>query len=384
MTSVIEVQHLDKHFRLQNARKTSLKERLIHPRGGGHTDLHVLQDVTFEVGAGETIGVLGRNGSGKSTLLKCICGVLKPTAGEITLRGSLAGLLELGAGFAPELSGRDNIYLSASLLGLSKKSVDRLFDDIVEFAELETFIDTPVKFYSSGMYVRLGFSVATSVNPEILVVDEVLAVGDERFQAKCMDRIRRFQADGRTILLVSHNADQVRALCDRTIVLDRGQMVANTSAGEGVRVFRERLLGEVSHLASATPGEHVATIESISTPTGSFTVHTNEDFTFDLVVQANQALEGRFIVELHTRSGELITRSEPGAAPVTLEPGVHTLSVTLPRLPLLDGSFELSVGIVSPEGNSVLAWREQIAVMEVVYPGRGAGLIALRPTLQRR
>jgi ABC-2 type transport system ATP-binding protein len=232
------------------------------------------------------------------------------------------------------------------------------------------------------MYVRLGFAVAVNVDPDVLVIDEVLAVGDERFQAKCMDRIRQFQSDGRTILLVSHNADQVRALCDRAIVLDRGQMVANSTAGEGVRVFRERLLGKVASLGVDGVDQHVAVIESITTPTGTFRARTNESFQFDLVVTANAPLEGHFVMELHTPSGQLITRTDVNENDVTLQPGTHTLTVRLPSLPLLDGAYELSVGLVSKEGNDVLAWREQIAVLEVTYAGRGSGLLAVTPEVR--
>src|ERR1700729_4140524 len=211
----VDVRGVSKRFRLAHGRHNSLKERVIHGGRTPHEDFWALKDVSLIAHEGETVGILGRNGSGKSPLLKCICGGLQPTTGEGVGRGKLAGLLELGAGFQQDLTGRENIYLNGSLLGMSKREVDRAFDAIVDFSELEDFIDGPVKFYSSGMAVRLGFAVAVNVDPDVLVVDEVLAVGDERFQAKCVDRIRRFQQEGRTILLVTHNADQVRALCDR-------------------------------------------------------------------------------------------------------------------------------------------------------------------------
>src|SRR5487761_2279848 len=207
MTTVIDVEGVSKKFKIHHERNQSLKERLLHPRSGTTEVFDALTDINFRVSTNETVGILGHNGSGKSTLLKCICGVLQPTSGEIVVRGKLAGLLELGAGFQQELSGRENIYLNGSMLGLSKREVDRMFDDIVEFAELGQFIDGPVKFYSSGMYVRLGFAVAVNVDPDILVIDEVLAVGDERFQRKCIDRVKLFQREGRTILLVTHSAD---------------------------------------------------------------------------------------------------------------------------------------------------------------------------------
>src|ERR1700721_1398624 len=226
MANVIEVGGSPKKFKIHHERHQSLKERLLHPRSGSTEVFDALQNINFTVDEGETLGIVGHNGSGKSTLLKCICGVLKPTTGEIRLRGNLAALLELGAGFQTELSGRDNIYLYGAMLGLSRKSVDGIFDDVVAFSEIEQFIDTQVKFYSSGMYVRLAFAVAVNVDPDILVVDEVLSVGDERFQAKCVDRIRSFQDEGRSILFVTHNADQDRAICDRAIVLDGGPLIA--------------------------------------------------------------------------------------------------------------------------------------------------------------
>ena len=376
---VVDVQNVNKHFRLHHERHKSLKERILHPGGGNYTDLHALRDVSFSVGAGETVGILGRNGSGKSTILKCICGVLQPSSGRIELRGSLAGLLELGAGFQSELSGRDNVYLSGSMLGLNRKSVDRLFDEIVSFAELENFIDTPVKFYSSGMYVRLGFAVAVTVDPDILVVDEVLAVGDERFQAKCMDRIQQYQHDGRTILLVSHNADQVRALCDRAVVLDRGEMIADTNAGEGVRIFREHLLGHVASVGGESSQSGSLTITAVTTPSGHFRASTDEPFRFTVSLSAGEAVAGAFVAELHTPDGLLVARTDANDTPIAISPGDTTLSVDFPRLPLLDGSYELSVGVVTDHGSNVLAWRERAAVVEVVYNGRGAGLVSLRP-----
>src|SRR5665213_1511956 len=223
MVTVIDVQGVSKQFKIHHERNQSLKERLLHPRTGTTEVFNALKDVNFIVGQGEALGIVGHNGSGKSTLLKCICGVLKPTSGEIRLRGSLAALLELGAGFQPELSGRDNIFLNGSLLGLPRSEIEKRFDEIVAFAELEQFIDNQVKYYSSGMYVRLGFAVAVNVEPDVLLVDEVLAVGDERFQQKCLDRVHEFQNEGRTIVVVSHAPDLLRQICDEIIVLDHGE-----------------------------------------------------------------------------------------------------------------------------------------------------------------
>ncbi len=236
---VVSVRNVSQRFVIR--RDKSLKERLVNARrSNAHKDdFFAVHDITFDVTAGTTLGLIGANGSGKSTLLKTIAGVLQPTSGEVLRRGRLAALLELGAGFHPDLTGRDNIYLNASILGLSKRETDLYFDEIVAFSGIEQFIDTQVKFYSSGMYVRLAFSVAVHIDPEILIVDEVLAVGDEPFQDKCMERIREFQASGKTIIVVSHALEQIETLCDRTIVLHHGRLVFDGDASGGIHRLRE-------------------------------------------------------------------------------------------------------------------------------------------------
>lgn len=260
-TPAIEVRGVSKRFRINRDRQTSLKERLVHlgrPKRG-HTDFWALRDIDLDVMPGETVGLLGHNGSGKSTLLKCVGGILTPTTGEIRVRGRVASLLELGAGFHPDLTGRENVYLNASILGLSRRDVDRRFDDIVAFAELESFIDEQVKHYSSGMYIRLGFAVAINVEPDVLLVDEVLAVGDEAFQQKCLARVREFQRDGRTIMFVSHAADLMRRICDRIMVLERGVPLTTTDPDTAILTFREHLLGDKLPAGAALEHGHVVT-----------------------------------------------------------------------------------------------------------------------------
>src|SRR5215212_11242736 len=221
----IVVDGVSKRFRLYKERNQSLKAALMRGRRAAYEEFWALKDVSFEIPEGITFGLIGENGSGKSTLLKTIARILRPDAGDVRTRGSLAALLELGSGFHPELSGRENVYLNGSILGMAKKEIDSRFDAIVDFAGIEQFIDQPVKNYSSGMYVRLGFAVAINVDPEVLLLDEVLAVGDEAFQRKCEERFAEFRASGRTVVLVSHAMSSMRTLCDRVARLEQGRLL---------------------------------------------------------------------------------------------------------------------------------------------------------------
>jgi ABC-2 type transport system ATP-binding protein len=383
MTTVIEVSNISKQFKIHHERHKSLKERLLHPKSGSTELFNALVDIDFKISDNETVGIVGHNGSGKSTLLKCICGVLQPTTGEIRLRGSLAALLELGAGFQHELSGRDNVYLYGAMLGFSRKMIDGIFDDIVAFSELEQFIDTQVKFYSSGMYVRLAFAVAVNVNPDILVVDEVLAVGDERFQAKCIDRIRRFQDEGRSILLVSHAADQVREVCDRALVLDGGHLIADGPVQESLRIFREHLLDDaIEHDRAGV--QSFVTIGAITTPSGSFDVRSGAGMHFDVQITSEKSYSGNFVLEIFTRGGLLVSRSDAQGSPVNLRPGTNSVGVDLAQIPLLDGIYDVNVGIVDTHGNTVIAWREQGATIQVLYDGHEGGIVELGASIQQQ
>jgi ABC-2 type transport system ATP-binding protein len=243
-----------KRFQLHHKRATSLKERLLLHRQGSSEELWALRDVDLEVGAGLTVGLIGPNGSGKSTLLKVLSGILPPTTGTVAVRGRVASLLELGAGFNGELTGRENIYLNAAILGLSRRETSRYFDDIVAFAELEPFIDNQVKHYSSGQYVRLGFAVAVHVSPDILLVDEVLAVGDESFQRKCLAKIAEFQERGCTILFVTHALDLVPRICGRAVVLDHGRVLHDGDPLEATERLRSLLGTAADQSGGAVPG----------------------------------------------------------------------------------------------------------------------------------
>ncbi len=220
----VVVTGVSKMFRLYKERNNSLKAALMRGGRAVSEDFWALRDVSFEVPTGETFGLIGENGSGKSTMLKCLTRILRPESGTIEVNGKVSALLELGAGFHPELSGRENVYLNGAILGLSQREIRRRFDGIVDFAGIEQFIDEPVKNYSSGMYVRLGFSVAINVDPEVLLVDEVLAVGDEAFQRKCSEKFSDLKNEGKTIVLVSHAMSQVQNICDHVAWFEHGQL----------------------------------------------------------------------------------------------------------------------------------------------------------------
>jgi ABC-type polysaccharide/polyol phosphate transport system ATPase subunit len=236
---VITMNKVSKRFIIR--KEKSLKERLVNfGRSRKHKeDFWALRDVDLDIEAGTTVGLIGANGSGKSTLLKVIGGIIQPTDGTVRRRGQLAALLELGAGFHPDLTGRENVFLNGAILGLSQKQIEGFFESIVDFSEIRDFIDTQVKFYSSGMYVRLAFAIAIHVDPDVLLVDEVLAVGDEPFQKKCLDKIKEFQQEGRTIVLVTHDLTTVEEMCDRAIVLSHGKVIFDGGAVDGVAALRE-------------------------------------------------------------------------------------------------------------------------------------------------
>lgn len=237
----VRVDHVSKSFRLYRERNQTLKSAIMRGRTSVHEDFWALKDVSFEVPTGSTFGLIGSNGSGKSTLLKCLANIYYPNKGTITHFGRIAAMLEVGSGFHSELSGRDNIFLNGSILGMSKKEIQGKFDEIVSFSGVEQFLDQPVKNYSSGMYVRLGFAIAINVDPDILVVDEVLAVGDTEFQEKCFQKFRDFRRDGKTVILVSHSMETVEEMCDQAAWINQGKLITSGQAEPTIQAYKDSI-----------------------------------------------------------------------------------------------------------------------------------------------
>lgn len=351
----VEVDHVSKRFTKHSEPTKTIKERFLASRKNVKADFWALDDVAFDVGVGETIGLLGHNGSGKSTLLKCIAGTLRPTSGAVRVRGRIAALLELGAGFHPELSGRENIYLNGSILGFSRQRIDRIFDDIVAFSELEDFIDEQVKHYSSGMYARLGFAVAVNVEPDVLLVDEVLAVGDEAFQAKCLDRVRRFQADGRTIILVTHSPDLAQQMCDRVVVLDHGKQIFDGDTGEAARLYRQSLERK-SSIAEVAAAENVQTTGgrsmsvvikdvTIDPPPDGVVHRPHDPVRIRVSYESKEPVDGvRARLALHAHDGVLLTNvsSHDLGGDIGLVDGEGETVWTIESFPLMDGRYMVS------------------------------------------
>ena len=237
---VIEFNKVSKRFK--KGRKRYLKQALLDIFKQDQEDFWALKNVSFKIRKGESVGIIGANGSGKSTILKMIAGVLTPTKGQVKVRGKVGPLIELGAGFHQELTGRDNIYLNGTILGLTIKGVEEKFKDIVNFAELQDFIDTPVKHYSSGMYMRLGFSIAIHMNPEILLIDEIFAVGDINFQKKCVEKMNQFKKQGKTLIVVSHDTSLIQGICDRTLLINSGRVVLDSQPADAINIYLGKIL----------------------------------------------------------------------------------------------------------------------------------------------
>ena len=400
MANAIEIDGVSKIFRLYQEKYTSLKERVINAGKIPYEEFWALKDINISVEEGTSVGLLGHNGSGKSTLLKCIAGIIQPTAGEIRVKGRVSAMLEVGAGFHPELSGRDNIFLSATLLGVPVKEIAARFDDIVEFSEIGPFIDNQVKYYSTGMYARLGFAVAVNVDPDVLLVDEVLAVGDENFQRKCIERIRHFQKEGRTIVFVSHSPEMVRATCEEAYVLDHGLLVGSGEPGAAIAALRESLQaggaavgGTRLTAAQAEETEpraaRIAPIQVVSIRAVAASeerpehIFPHDPLKIEVGFRVNTPQANTSVaVQLFNPMQQLIFSAN------TREMGIDgfdldadgVVEINFDELPLLDGIYGVIVTLIDRDGNPI-SWMEDRAAFQVVNPSRVSGIVALRFTV---
>ncbi len=383
---VIRIADVSKKFVIRKDK--SLKERLVNARRSraNAEEFWALRDINIEVHPGHTLGLIGGNGSGKSTLLKIIGGILTPTSGYVERRGRLAALLELGAGFHGDLTGRENVYLNASILGLTRAQTDLYFDSIVDFSGIEQFIDTQVKFYSSGMYVRLAFAVAIHVDPEILLVDEVLAVGDEPFQRKCLDRIKQFQGDGRTIILVTHSLEQVRQMCDRVVLLESGSLIVDGSPGEAVRHFREAN-AEEDHVEQESH-DHLITISKVRTVDSSGKSANHYDVGDTLGVEFELTAETlvddwAFGIALTDASGLLIygTNTVLQNLEVGTLRGTRTVRFRFDQLPVSEGQYFVTVA-VHPKMGRDYHRIDRATSFQVANTSTDPGVLALSPKIE--
>jgi ABC-type polysaccharide/polyol phosphate transport system ATPase subunit len=351
----IIVDGVSKRFRLYHERNQSLKATVMRRGRAKYTELLALDDVSFDVETGTTYGIIGENGSGKSTMLKCLARILRPDSGTVTTVGKVSALLELGAGFHPELSGRDNVYLNGSILGLSKRDIDRRFDDIVDFAFADTGqqsrIDTPVKNYSSGMYVKLGFSVAINVDPDLLLIDEILTVGDEQFQRKCAEKFLELKRSGKTIVIVSHALGSVRELCDQVALLDKGKLVATGSPDDVIDTYlggvERNVRPDGQHGMRFGDGgaaiEQVEILDMFGNPLQS--AHLGQDVTFRIRWSAERTIpKPVFRLEFHALNGMVVSATNTRyheMVPDSVD-GSGTVEYRVKRLMLTPGFYEIS------------------------------------------
>lgn len=391
---VIRALDINKRFNLSFDKSLKEKTLSFFKRQNNKQVFQALSEVNLDVYPGETLGLLGHNGSGKSTLLKILGGILSPTSGKVYARGRIAALLELGAGFHPDLSGRENVYLNAAILGLSSSETEEVFEEIVDFSGIGTFIDTQVKFYSSGMYVRLAFAVAVHSNPDILLVDEVLAVGDEPFQQKCMAKIREFQQLGKTIILVSHSAHQILEVCSRTVVLEKGKVVFDGEPEDGVKKLkagyeeeaRARHQEQLGHLDSNSSTGGTLQIQEVklsATNQSSFD-RKNIPVGSDLSVLIDYSVKSldAYVLGVHFKNsvGETIymVDTQGIGAIVPTNNGKHIIELVIPDMNISGQTLFLGVTATTPGGK----WLDNLPnVVELKFEDDsiGSGYFQFKP-----
>lgn len=357
----VSVRNVTKNFRLYHEKNQYLKTALLRGRRARFDEFRALNGVSFDIPHGSTFGIIGSNGSGKSTLLKCLTGILTPDSGTVDVHGKVAALLELGSGFHPDLSGRENVYLNGAILGMSHRELEEKFDDIVEFAGLKQFIDTPVKNYSSGMTVRLGFAIAINVNPEILIIDEVLAVGDDEFQLKCYEKIDQFRRAGKTIIIVSHGLGDIQRICDEVAWIEKGVL---KRVGDPAEIVPEYLSTSRSGTSSVEPSsgqqwgsgevtfESITFLDDLQQPTN--TLRTGASATVRVSMRSSVSLENSLLtlrISDMNNDNVWMSNSNQNDTPLPVEPGSITVDVGLADLPLLDGVYELSLAIGNMSGS---------------------------------
>lgn len=345
-----------------------------------------LKDVSFDVKRGEVVGIIGRNGAGKSTLLKILSRITEPTKGKATIRGRVASLLEVGTGFHPELTGRENIYLNGAILGMTRREIKRKFDEIVDFAEVEKFLDTPVKRYSSGMYVRLAFAVAAHLEPEILVVDEVLAVGDAQFQTKCLGKMQDVAQGGRTVLIVSHNMPMIKSLCTRTIVLSAGVLVNDTDVESGIQAY---LSDAKSVEGSCSLGDRKDRMGDgrlrfrdaylLGTGGAKNVLYMGEETQIVLEYSTTEPIK-KCDISIHIENvwGQVVLRlaTRETAVPFNDMGGEGTIICSIPKLALLPGKYYVLLAASVPPAYEYLDYISHAAAFEVVeYDIYGSGKV---------
>jgi ABC-2 type transport system ATP-binding protein len=376
--SAISVEGVSKHFRVYHERNQTLKAAIMRGRRSSYEDFYALRDVDLEIPEGGTFALVGDNGSGKSTLLKCLAKILFPDAGRVTTRGKVAALLEVGSGFHPELSGRDNVYLNGSILGMKKPEIDRKFDDIVAFSGVEQFIDQPVKNYSSGMYVRLGFAVAINVDPEILLVDEVLAVGDAAFQERCAEKFADFKREGRTVVVVSHSMPSLRAMADHAAWLEKGRL-KETGPAAGVL---ERYLDSthtdvrVDDHGRVRWGSGEALVERAELVRDGVPItglQVGDPVTFRVHYDARQRIERPvFGLAIEAADGTYLwaNNTRDSQFPVDHIEGRGAVDCHIPRLALQPGGFTLLASIVDASTTHVFDYLRDAVRFSVDHAAR--------------
>ena len=399
---------MSRRFKVVHERNATLKETIIRRKRSRTTDLWALRGVDLDVSPGESVGLVGRNGSGKSTLLKMLAGIIPPHDGTIETGGTVASMLELGAGFHPDFTGRENVFMNGAIHGLSEKTVRDRLPQIIEFSELDEFIDMPVRTYSSGMQMRLAFAVAAHVSPDILLLDEVLAVGDEAFQRKCMGRIHDFRNRGGTLIFVSHSADAIEQICDRAVLIENGVVIKDGKPSAVITAYHRRLAEQKTPIRTDTEEVYTPTPEvaeqmrpngipplAVGWGTGEVVVEaailfgpegwtdrlvSGDRSRLDITLRAHTTvLNPNITFKITTRDGINVfgTSTRLAGFDIPELSGLSVIAFTMPALPIHEGQFSVDVTVMSDDGEIVYHWREGVTEFSVFSRHPGTGITAV-------